>query len=307
MDRIPKPAGERARCERRISRRVVLQSGLFASGAAFLAACGCGDPIGVHGPERRRQQCGGRPAPPPAAHAPSASATPVAEDFSGVTLHNFTGGYMIPWLDAGTAAWKAATGGDATQDNVDFAAEADQAGRHHRDAGPVLRHDVHDVRVRVHPEVRRAPAAAGHVGRRRLTARTSATSSTNAKAALTTADGVAAGPAAVRHPAVWSWNKKLFTKIGEDPENPPDNYPDLFKLVAEVQGGGHHPVASSPGWPRRPTCSRSCYFTYIWNSTGMPMFSPDFTQIGFDNDDGQARSSRSSRRGSRAGSGTPST
>ena len=38
-----------------------------------------------------------------------------------MTLQNFTGGYMIPWLDAGTAQWKAKTGGDTVSNNVTFA------------------------------------------------------------------------------------------------------------------------------------------------------------------------------------------
>ena len=52
--------------------------------------------------------------------------------------------------------------------------------------------------------------------------------------------------------------RSCSSKIGEDPENPPDNYPDLFKLVPKFKAAEDHPVASSRGWPRRRSCSRSC-------------------------------------------------
>src|SRR5262249_54500492 len=72
----------------------------------------------------------------------------------------------------------------------------------------------------------------------------------------------------------------------EDPEKPPDNYPDLFKLVPKFKAAGIIPSI----WPWLGTQAllfAQLYFTYIWNSTGKPMFSPDYTQVGFDNDEGK--------------------
>src|SRR5262249_26759271 len=96
--------------QRTFSRRDVLRGGLVAGGAAFLAACGA----------QATQAPSTAPATGPAATTPPAP-TPTPENYAGVSLHNFTGGYMIPWLDAGTAKWKAETGGDAMEDNVTFA------------------------------------------------------------------------------------------------------------------------------------------------------------------------------------------
>ena len=193
---------------------------------------------------------------------------------------------MIPWLDAGTAAWKAATGGDAIQDNVDFAE------KQIKQAGIIATQDPsYDMmyttsRLRLHPEVRRAAAAARSRRTRTPTARPRATSSTAPRPRSPRADGVLRALPLYASPAVWGWNKKLFTKIGEDPENPPDNYPDLFELRRQVQGAGSS-RAIQPWLATQAILFAQLYFTYIWNSTGMPMFSPDFTQIGFDNDEGK--------------------
>ena len=267
--------------ERRISRRVVLQSGLFASGAAFLAACGAATPSASTAPSAAASSAAA-PSTAASSAAPSASATPVAEDFSGVTLHNFTGGYMIPWLDAGTAKWKEETKGDATQDNVTF--EEKQI----KQAGIIATQDPsYDMMY--------TTSAYGYIpkfGKRLLLPVTEDVFGDlsdffdNAKAALTTDDGVLRALPLYASPAVWSWNKKLFEKIGEDPENPPDNYPDLFKLVDKFKAQKIIP-SIQPWLATQAILFAQLYFTYIWNSTGKPMFSPDFTQVGFDNDEGK--------------------
>ena len=87
-------------------------------------------------------------------------------------------------------------------------------------------------------------------------------------------------------PAVWGWNKALFTQIGEDPENPPDNYPALFALAPKFKAAGIIPCVQ-PWLATQSILFAQLYFTYIWNSTGQPMFSPDNTQVGFDNDMGK--------------------
>ena len=192
---------------------------------------------------------------------------------------------MIPWLDAGTAAWKAATGGDAISDNVDFAS------KQIKQAGVIATQDSsYDMMY--------TTSAYGYIpkfGARLLLPVTSDPDSyglplddffDGAKAALTTADGVLRALPLYASPSVWTWNKTLFTKIGEDGENPPDNYPDLFKLVPKFKSAGIIP-SIQPWLATQAILFAQLYFTYIFNSTPQQLFSPDFTQIGFDNDDGR--------------------
>ena len=257
---------------RTFSRRVVLRGGLMAGGAAFLAACGAPS---------------ASPAPSPSASAPAPSGPPspspsVAEDYSGVELHNFTGGYMIPWLDAGTAKWKEETGGNALSDNVTF--EEKQI----KQAGIIATQDpAYDMMY--------TTAAYGYVPKfaKRLLLPVTAENfgdlsdfPENALAALTPDDGQLRALPLYEFPALWGWNKKLFERIGEDPENPPDNYPDLFKLVPKFKAEGIIP-SIQPWLATQAILFAELYWKYIWNSTGMPMFSPDFTQVGFDNDEGK--------------------
>ena len=179
-----------------------------------------------------------------------------AESFDGIQLHNFTGGYMIPWLDAGTAAWKAATGGDAVANNVDFAQKQIKQAGIIATAGPVLRHDVHDRRVRVHPEVRRAPAAAGHVGRglvrpdlERLlpelaeAAHRAPTASLRALPLVRLPDACGAGTrrSSPRSARTRRTRRTTTRRCSRSPRS--------SRRPASSR-------ASSRGWPRRPTCSR---------------------------------------------------
>ena len=86
--------------ERTLTRREVLRGTLLAGGAAFLAACGTSTASPSSSPSSAASAAA-------SASAAPASPSPVpSESWAGVTLQNFTGGYMIPWLDAGTAAWK---------------------------------------------------------------------------------------------------------------------------------------------------------------------------------------------------------
>jgi hypothetical protein len=87
-------------------------------------------------------------------------------------------------------------------------------------------------------------------------------------------------------PSLWGWNKKHFAAIDEDPENPPDNYPALFALVPKFKAKGIIPCVQ-PWLATQSNLFALLYFTYIYNSTGHPMFSPDRTQLMFDGDEGK--------------------
>ena len=278
LDRTSAPESQPL-LQRPVSRRVVLRSGLMAGGAAFLAACGAQQPSASAPASSTAPSA-------PASSAPPASATPeptpVPEDYTGTTLNNFTGGYMIPWLDAGTAKWKAETGGDALSDNVTFAE------KQIKQAGIIATQDPsYDMMY--------TTAAYGYVpkfAKRLLLPVTPelfgdlSDFPENALAALTPDDGQLRALPLYEFPALWGWNKKLFERIGEDPENPPDNYPDLFKLVPKFKAEGIIP-SIQPWLATQAILFAELYWKYIWNSTGMPMFSPDFTQVGFDNDEGK--------------------
>jgi ABC-type glycerol-3-phosphate transport system substrate-binding protein len=278
--RSPEAGDGHSLLERPLSRRQVIRGGLLAGGAAFLAACGAAaTPAPTAAPATA--------APASAAPATAAPATPTpapSESFAGLQLHNFTGGYMIPWLTAGTAAWKAATGGDALSDNVDFAS------KQIKQAGVIATQDSsYDMMY--------TTSAYGYIPKfaaRLLLPVTSDAGSygadlsdffDGAKKALTTGDGVLRALPLYASPAIWTWNKTLFTKIGEDPENPPDNYPALFKLVPKFKAAGIIP-SIQPWLATQAILFAQLYFTYIFNSTDKQMFSPDFTQLGFDNDTG---------------------
>ncbi len=192
---------------------------------------------------------------------------------------------MIPWLDAGTAAWKAATGGDAISDNVDFAS------KQIKQAGIIATQDSsYDMMY--------TTAAYGYIQKfaERLLLPVTADADSygqdlsdffpNSLKQLTSADGSLRALPLYDFPTLWGWNKALFTKIGEDPENPPDNYPDLFKLAPKFKAAGIIPSVQ-PWLATQANLFALNYFVNIWNSTGMPFLSPDRTQIGFDNDTGK--------------------
>ena len=291
--------------QRQLSRRQVLRGSLLVCGAAFLAACSnAATPAPTAAPTpapttaltaapatsapTTAPTTAATTAPTAAATAsaaPTAAPSAAAENFAGVTLHNFTGGYMIPWLDAGTAAWKAATGGDATEDNVDFAS------KQIKQAGIIATQDSsYDMMY--------TTASYGYIQKfaeRLLLPVTSDADSygqdlsdffPGALSALTAPDGTLRALPLYDFPTVWGWNKKLFAKIGEDPENPPDNYPDLFKLVPKFKAAGIIPCVQ-PWLATQANLFALSYFVNIWNSTGQPLLSPDRTQLGFDNDTGQ--------------------
>ena len=81
-------------------------------------------------------------------------------------------------------------------------------------------------------------------------------------------------------PSVWGWNKKIFEKIGEDPENPPDNYPALFALAPKFEAAGNIPCVQ----PWLATQANLFALLYLDEDLqlhrAIPMFSEDRTQSG---------------------------
>jgi ABC-type glycerol-3-phosphate transport system substrate-binding protein len=282
---------------RSFTRRQLLKGSLVAGSAAFLAACGTS---ATPAPTAAPPTAAPTAAPPtpaptaapptaaPTAAPPSASAAPAtptpapSESFGGVQLHNFTGGYMIPWLDAGTAAWKAATGGDAISDNVDFAS------KQIKQAGIIATQDSsYDMMY--------TTAAYGYIQKFAARLLEPVTADNfgdlsdffpNSLKQLSSADGALRAVPLYDFPTLWGWNKKLFAQIGEDPENPPDNYPDLFKLAPKFQAAGIIPCVQ-PWLATQANLFALNYFVNIWNSTGLPLLTPDRTGIGFAGDEGR--------------------
>ena len=226
-----------------------------------------------------------------------------ARGLRGVELHNFTGGYMIPWLDEGTKQWNAATGGTAIQDNVTF--EEKQI----KQAGIIATQDsswdmmymteaygyIFKFGARLCEEVTTDWFPDG-VGVYSPTAVTS----------LTSPDGVWRALPLYEFPSVWAWNKKIFEEIGEDPENPPDNYPALFALTPKIEAAGY--IACVQPWlATQANLFALLYWTKIYNSTGHPMFSEDRTQLMFDGPEGLQDLRDRRRRASSPTSGTRTT
>jgi ABC-type glycerol-3-phosphate transport system substrate-binding protein len=189
---------------------------------------------------------------------------------------------MIPWLNAGTVKWKEETGGDATQDNVTFAE------KQIKQAGIIATQDSSWDMMYTTP-------AYGYMlkfGERLLLPVTEEVFGDltdffpSSLAQLTSPDGQLRALPLYDFPSLWGWNKKLFEQIGEDPENPPDNYPALFALVPKFKAEGIIPCVQ-PWLATQANLFAQLYWTYIYNSTGHPMFSPDRTQLMFDGDEGK--------------------
>ena len=188
---------------------------------------------------------------------------------------------MIPWLDAGTAKWKTETGGDTVSNNVTFAE------KQIKQAGVIATQDSSW-------DMMYTTASYGYIprfGERLLLPVVAETWGSlddffpSSLAALTSGDGVLRALPLYDSPSVWNWNKALFTKIGEDGENPPDNYPALYALVPKFKAAGIIPCVQ-PWLATQANLFAQLYFTKIYNSTGHPMFSPDRTQVMFDGPEG---------------------
>jgi ABC-type glycerol-3-phosphate transport system substrate-binding protein len=189
---------------------------------------------------------------------------------------------MIPWLDEGTKQWNAATGGTAVQDNVTF--EEKQI----KQAGIIATQDSSW-------DMMYMTEAYGYMfkfGARLCEEVTTdwfpdgvEVYSPTAVKALTSPDGVWRALPLYEMPSVWNWNKKIFEEIGEDPENPPDNYPALIALTPKIEAAGY--IACIQPWiATQANLFALLYWTKIYNSTGHPMFSEDRTQLMFDGPEG---------------------
>ena len=286
--RSPEAGDGQSLIQRPFSRRQVLRGGLVASGAAFLAACGqsaatqaptAAPATAAPATAAPATAAPATAAPATAAPATAAPATPSVEtaDYSGVTLNNFTGGYMIPWLTEGTRVWNEQTGGTTVSDNVTFAE------KQIKQAGIIATQDsswdmmymteaygyVFKFGARLIEPVEDSwfPDGAGVY-------------SPTAIRSLTSPDGVWRALPLYEFPSVWTWNKRLFEAVGEDPENPPDNYPALIALVPKFKEKGIIP-SIQPWLATQSNLFALLYFTKIYNSTGEPMFSEDRTQLLF--------------------------
>ncbi len=205
------------------------------------------------------------------------------EDFAGTDLTIMSpSGYFDPYFALGTAKWKAATGGTATPITTDFAEYRVKM------AGIVATGDpTFDILY--------TTAAFGYVlkfGERLMLPVGANFGDTtdfldDSIKGLTSPDGVLRALPLYDSPFVWGWNKRVFAAIGEDPDNPPDSYDELFDLVPKLKANGVIPCVQ-PWLATQSNLFALLYWTQIYNSTGHPMFSDDRTQVLFEGDEGLA-------------------
>jgi ABC-type glycerol-3-phosphate transport system substrate-binding protein len=189
-------------------------------------------------------------------------------------------GYFDPYFALGTSKWNAATGGTATPISTDFSQYSRKM------AGIIATGDpTFDILY--------TTAAFGNLfkfGQRLLLAVADHVGDTSdfldgSIAGLTTPDGVLRALPLYDSPYVWGWNKRLFAAIGEDPDDPPSTYDELFALVPKFKAKGVIPCVQ-PWLATQSTLFAQLYWTQIYNSTGHPMFNVDNTAVLFDGDDG---------------------
>ena len=173
----------------------------------------------------------------------------------------------------GTAAWKAATGGDATSNNVDFAQ------KQIKQAGIIATQDPSW-------DMMYTTSAYGYIpkfGARLLLPVTSDPDSygqdlsdffDGAKAALTTSDGVLRAVPLYASPSVWTWNKKLFDEDRRGPGEPAGQLsgpvqarPTKFKAAGIIP-------SIQPWLATQAILFAQLYFTYIFNSTAVADVQP---------------------------------
>jgi ABC-type glycerol-3-phosphate transport system substrate-binding protein len=278
---------------RPLSRRQVLRGSLVAGSAAFLAACNAsqGPTTAPATPTPAESAVAATPTAAPTAAPPSvtaassaatsSTASAVAEDFEGTNLTIMSpSGYFDPYFALGTSKWNAATGGTATPISTDFAQYSRKM------AGIIATGDpTFDILY--------TTAAFGNLfkfGQRLLLAVADHVGDTSdfldgSIAGLTTPDGVLRALPLYDSPYVWGWNKRLFAAIGEDPDDPPSTYDELFALVPKFKAKGVIPCVQ-PWLATQSTLFAQLYWTQIYNSTGHPMFNVDNTAVLFDGDDG---------------------
>jgi ABC-type glycerol-3-phosphate transport system substrate-binding protein len=258
-----------------LSRRDVLKTGLVASSAAFLAACGAAQTSSAPAPESEAPATAAPASEAPATEAPTAA--PVS--YAGVTLQAHTGGYSIPAYQLGLDAWKAETGGDAVFTNIPFDEKPVKI------AGMIATQDSFwDLQYTYDNFMQRfgtrllIPLEGNYTG----------DVSDFIQAAIpgftTQSDQVLRGLPIHYSAWLWTWNPELWTQVGEDGDNPPDSYEALFALTPKFVEAGIIPCAQP--WLGAGGTFAKLYWTHIYNSTGHPMFSDDRTQVMFDGPEG---------------------
>ena len=232
-----------------VSRRAFLKRGAALGGALFVAACG------------------GTTTTPGRASGP-----PGDGSWAGVTLHNMTGGFMLPYLEIGLREWKTATGGDAIFDNLAY------NDKQTRIEKILATEDPSWDLIYSYDEFVQQYGARLLIPIAETFGDTSDFLESSIRA-LSTPDGVLRALPLYEFPAVWSWNKAHFSAIGEDGENPPDTWAALFALVPKWKAKGI--VPSVQPWLGDGGAFAASYFKGIYNSTGEPMFNADRTKVGF--------------------------
>lgn len=253
-----------------LSRRQILKGSLVAGGAAFLAACGA--------PTASPSATPGSQAPAsPGGSASPADTPPVS--YAGVTLHNHTGGYSIPAFEIGLKHWKEETGGDATFENIPFNEKPVKI------AGMIATQDsswdlqyTYDLFMQRFGPRLLLPLEGNYHGD------LSDFLPVALKGFTSQSDQVLRGLPIHFSMWLWDWNATLFEKIGEDGDNPPTTYEELFALTPKFKEAGIIPCVQP--WLGEGGTFAAFYFKHIYNSTGHPMFSEDRTQVLFDGDEG---------------------
>lgn len=262
-----------------LSRRQVLQGGLIASSAAFIAACG-----GTAATQAPTAAPTAAPTTAPATQAPSAAPTgPVvtpAPNFSGVTLNNHTGGYSIPAFEIGLKHWKEETGGDATFTNIPFNEKAVKIAAMiaTQDSSWDLQY-TYDLFMQRFGARLLLPLEGKYIN-----GDLDDFLDVALKGFTTQNDQVLRGLPIHFSMWLWDWNATLFEKVGLDGENPPTTYAELFALAPKFKEAKIIP--SVQPWLGEGGTFAAFYFKHIYNSTGHPMFSEDRTQVLFDGEEG---------------------
>jgi len=238
----------------KVNRRQVLKGlgglGLAAAGGELLAAC----------------SSGGTATPTPGAGG--------KEDFGGVNLKIFSGGYMQEYEKIAIASWSKRTGGNATVDPIPF------GDRPTKLAGLIASRDSsYDVIYMYDGYMQR-------FGDRLLVDLTDAIGSENRRDFFKIANDTTTGPSGKQRSGplyvdqmVMLYNKDYFTKAGAP--NPPDTWEELFALTPKFKEMKVIPNALC----FLTATYGNFYWTFFINSLfKVPILSKDKTQILFDND-----------------------
>ena len=288
-----------------ISRRRVLQGGLLAGSAAFLAACGA-SATPSPAPTAPPAATPAPTAPPAATPAPTASAapatatpaasasaapsatpaasaaapTPAPTSFAGVKLNGFSGGFSLHAEAIGLAAGKAATGGNATFDNVPF------------NEKPVKLATIIATQDSSWDTMYTSDNFMALFGARLLIpiepwfGDTSDFPASVLNEFTTQSDMVLRGIPNFHDSYYWSHNPTLWAQGGGDPNNIPTVWDDLIALAPEFLAKGVKP--SVQPWIGTDGGFAVFYFKQMYNSFNVPFLNADRTQVAFGGPEGMA-------------------